>query len=114
LLKAHAWAKWTCSGCGARLKFDIARRSWNVLFPVFAMIIMIESPYGQRLPWVFRVVIPIVLVAAGATVMILTEGISVVAYGPGHCRECGYNLTGLTSPRCPECGAANEAQDNVP
>ena len=23
---------------------------------------------------------------------------------PGHCR-CGYNLTGLTSPRCPECGA---------
>ena len=23
---------------------------------------------------------------------------------PGHCR-CGYNLTGLTSGRCPECGA---------
>jgi hypothetical protein len=22
---------------------------------------------------------------------------------PGHCR-CGYNLTGLTSGRCPECG----------
>jgi hypothetical protein len=21
-----------------------------------------------------------------------------------HCRRCGYNLTGLTSPRCPECG----------
>jgi hypothetical protein len=22
-----------------------------------------------------------------------------------HCRRCGYNLTGLTSPRCPECGS---------
>ncbi len=23
----------------------------------------------------------------------------------GHCRRCGYNLTGLTEARCPECGA---------
>ena len=28
--------------------------------------------------------------------------------------DCGYNLTGLTEPRCPECGtgfAANEKRD---
>jgi hypothetical protein len=24
---------------------------------------------------------------------------------PGHCPNCGYNLTGNTSGRCPECGA---------
>jgi hypothetical protein len=24
---------------------------------------------------------------------------------PGHCRKCGYNLTGNTSGRCPECGS---------
>ena len=24
---------------------------------------------------------------------------------PGHC-QCGYNLTGLTEARCPECGEA--------
>ncbi len=25
---------------------------------------------------------------------------------PGHCRKCGYNLTGNVSGRCPECGSA--------
>ena len=25
---------------------------------------------------------------------------------PGHCLKCGYDLTGLTSDRCPECGTA--------
>ncbi len=25
---------------------------------------------------------------------------------PGHCVECGYNLTGNTAGRCPECGTA--------
>jgi hypothetical protein len=24
---------------------------------------------------------------------------------PGHCRSCGYDLTGNVSGRCPECGA---------
>jgi hypothetical protein len=30
-------------------------------------------------------------------------------YSPGHCRECGYNLTGNTSGRCPECGSPIQA-----
>jgi predicted amidophosphoribosyltransferase len=25
---------------------------------------------------------------------------------PGHCQNCGYNLTGNVSGRCPECGQA--------
>ncbi len=27
-------------------------------------------------------------------------------YPPGHCRRCGYDLTGNQSGRCPECGRA--------
>lgn len=30
--------------------------------------------------------------------------------GPGRCRNCGYDLTGNVSGRCPECGAAAEAK----
>ena len=26
----------------------------------------------------------------------------------GNCQRCGYNLTGLTEARCPECGAEFE------
>lgn len=29
---------------------------------------------------------------------------------PGHCRGCGYNLTGIDSGRCPECGTALAAR----
>ncbi len=26
-------------------------------------------------------------------------------FPPGHCRNCGYDLTGNVSGRCPECGS---------
>jgi hypothetical protein len=36
-------------------------------------------------------------------------------FAPGQCRRCGYDLHGLTSRRCPECGTANsiEAADTA-
>ena len=37
--------------------------------------------------------VPMVLMLGGAE-----------RHDPLHCGKCGYNLTGLTEPRCPECG----------
>ena len=34
-------------------------------------------------------------------------------YMPGHCRRCGYNLTGLPELRCPECGEAFETRSDA-
>lgn len=31
-------------------------------------------------------------------------------YPPGHCQNCGYNLTGNVSGKCSECGTAIEAE----
>ena len=33
---------------------------------------------------------------------------------PGHCLHCGYNLTGLPEPRCPECGQPFERNGDTP
>ena len=34
--------------------------------------------------------------------------------GPGHCRKCGYDLTGNTSGICPECGLKTAAFPTTP
>jgi DNA-directed RNA polymerase subunit RPC12/RpoP len=35
-------------------------------------------------------------------------------FPPGHCRKCGYNLTGNVSGRCPECGARSLVNERTP
>jgi len=44
--------------------------------------------------------LPIVINCAGAIASLVVKPRRKL----GHCRHCGYNLRGLTEPRCPECG----------
>ncbi len=56
--------------------------------------------------FVFGFILPLVypfLAVAVPTLIVWRFGRKPVK--PGHCR-CGYNLTGLTEARCPECGQA--------
>jgi hypothetical protein len=45
---------------------------------------------------------PVLLVAVAAVLVVVKSRRQAEA-GP-HCGNCGYNLTGSTSNRCPECG----------
>lgn len=75
--------------------------------------ILVRDLGGTRLvPWV--VPVGVVLVDAvfwGAGFAILSGFVFVrmrfwPVYPPGHCQRCGYDLFGLESARCPECGTA--------
>ena len=64
-------------GNTAVLNRDVAFPSWApvVLFAAWPIIAFLRGPYRRA-----------------------------ARRGKGLCLECGYNLTGLVEPRCPECG----------
>ena len=53
---------------------------------------------------------PIALVYGGFWAGVIAFVVGVVVnhlrgrHPPGHCQQCGYNLTGNVSGKCPECG----------
>ena len=87
---------------GVRLK---ERREWTYITW------MPDDPYtgtertrqGRPLPWavVMPLWIPFVLVAVPTAYLWWRDRRRIP---PGHCRNCGYNLTGNVSGTCPECG----------
>lgn len=72
-------------------------------------------PFARRLAtsWVPLVFLLVATMVALTLVTTEMEGVALIEYGPGHCQDCGYNLTGLTSARCPECGRTLEAEEVV-
>jgi hypothetical protein len=61
-------------------------------------------------PWVGVPLVAILLAVAVPTLLVWRF---VPKFPPGHCRRCGYNLKGLTQPRCPECGASFELKGDA-
>ena len=97
-------------------------RSWNEWrhdrFPAMA-----GAAWSQTQP-VYRdiVVFPLYLLLLCIAAPVLVYSFSSVAWcmvkhrrrGRGRCMECGYLLTGLTVPRCPECGTSFEPKGEAP
>ena len=52
------------------------------------------------------------LVATGAANLVWCHFVRRFPFGC--CQRCGYNLTGLPEPRCPECGKPFEAKGDAP
>ena len=50
----------------------------------------------------------------GTMVSLLITTAFVAKFRRGHCHRCGYDLTGLTEPRCPECGQPFEPKGDAP
>ena len=75
------------------------------------LINVLESPHSRpkvELGWwggqvVVPLWIPLLLVAVPTGVLWWRDRRRIP---PGHCRQCGYNLTGNISGVCPECGTA--------
>lgn len=72
-----------------------------------------QSPGWTWLPYIYELVgssrmslvpfwIPLLLVALPTAVLYWRD--HRCRLPPGHCNKCGYDLTGNTSGRCPECG----------
>lgn len=74
-----------------------------VLYAVGATVVLtIRRVAGGSQPVLVGLLGAFVVLACAA--MILSEDVQLLEYGLGYCRDCGYNLTGLTTDRCPECG----------
>ncbi len=58
------------------------------------------------LRWSNGFLLPLVYPFAAVAVPTLLFWRFVPKFPSGHCQRCGYNLTGLTEARCPECGQA--------
>ena len=107
---------WRCGACGAAVVFrsNVSRRLVAVVgvyIATFCLTVLLERV----------VVVPVSV--WNVVAMLLVGTVLVFRFGPGtwqtrhglgHCAGCGYDLTGLTSSRCPECGAAVEATDASP
>ena len=104
------------------LVLDLLRASfrvWRVLFVLAAVAVCVTliasfpsydkaiSKNGSLLAYVFFS-LNAALYIAGALMLIIAPLTRAFRRRPkaGYCAQCGYNLTGNTSGRCPECGVA--------
>lgn len=108
-------------GCWPLHDYRLAVRATFVAAVVFSTIGTLNGIVRDRggmsiFPWVFPLGTISALLLVWGTACGILCGLMYVRnslwpiYPAGHCTACGYNLFGLTSGRCPECGTPVERQ----
>ncbi len=64
--------------------------------------------------WVGTLAAPLLLIGAGVLGWLAYRANQKLGRARGQCRECGYDLRGLTEHRCPECGKPFDPADLLP
>jgi hypothetical protein len=71
---------------------------------MLSYVLVVESPFTYRKAESWWIMLPfgwVFLLVAAPTVFLWYRD---RRPPPGHCRNCGYDLTGNLSGACPECG----------
>jgi hypothetical protein len=85
----------------------VADPAWPAWKPLFSYLYMKDS----RVVHCFWLIVPLwmpFVAIAGLTAYLWRRDLRVL---PGHCGQCGYNLTGNASGVCPECGEATHRSE---
>lgn len=104
------WAQWRCRHCGSLLAVDVRRRVLLVLvllLMIFSIGAALDRATGNGL-----LAMGLVL-AIWTPVFLLLERAVVLERCGLRCKSCGYDLHGLVTPRCPECGTELDAEQRT-
>lgn len=104
------WARWRCRHCGSLLAVDVRRRLLLVL--VLLLLIFTIGAALSRATGNSLLAMGLVL-AIWTPVFVLLERAVVLERCGLRCMSCGYNLHGLVTPRCPECGTELDAEQRA-
>ena len=108
------WAQWHCKHCGSLLGINRARRLMLIVVMVpaatlvFPLLMRCGLPPLLALPFAFATLIGVLI-----ALLLLIDRPRVIERCGLRCKRCGYDLRGQSEPRCPECGAQLDAEQQA-
>ncbi len=99
-IRTTAWGRFPCKTCGSILSIDARRRFLAVIPLVGAIAVLL---FVARVQDYGTLAFVAGYVAVAVPVFYFIEKVVIIERRRFCCRKCGYELEGLTEPRCPEC-----------
>ena len=100
-IRTSAWGRFPCKACGSVLGISLPRRMIALIPWCACVFVLLTMARIQDYGWP---VMGAALVATFLCVFYPLERVVLVDRRSFCCHRCGYELEGLTKPRCPECG----------